>query len=347
MTVLVTGGAGYIGSHAVQRLLVDGVRVVCLDNLFRGHRRAMELLDGRHPGLLTFVEGDINNRALVADLLTRHRVDAVMHFAALAYVGESVDDPLRYYHNNVSGLISVLGACDDAAKAGAGVRRFVFSSSCATYGQPPEDMIPVPEHCPQNPVSPYGRSKLHDEHVLLDYAEACRRAGRAFGVAMLRYFNVCGCDRTGVLGEDHTPETHLIPVVLEAAMGKRGEVGIFGTDYPTPDGTCVRDYVHVEDLIDAHVLAMRRLRDGEVLAYNVGIGKGYSVREIIDAVKAVTGRSFKVVERPRRAGDPPAVFNNPGRIRAELGWSAKVTDLREIIGTAWAWMQANPRGYVR
>lgn len=347
MSILVTGGAGYIGSHAVQRLLRDGHRVVCLDNMFRGHRAPMDLLAERHPGQLTTAVGDITDLDVVHGLLTAHRINTVMHFAALAYVGESVDDPLRYYHNNVTGLINVLRACDKAAASGVPVTKFVFSSSCATYGQPPPEMIPVPETCPQAPVSPYGRSKLHGEHVLIDAAEACRRAGRPFGVAMLRYFNVCGCDRSGLLGEDHTPESHLIPVILQAALGLRPEVGIFGTDYPTPDGTCVRDYVHVEDLIDAHVRAMDRLKPGDVLAYNVGIGKGYSVRQIIEAVKQVTRRPIRVVEQPRRAGDPPAVFNDPRKIARELAWSARVTDLNEIIESAWRWFSAHPNGYRR
>lgn len=341
MNVLVTGGAGYIGSHAVQRLLRDGHSVVSLDNLFRGHARAMDLLQPSAAGRLTFVKGDICDTSLVSDVLSRFKIDTIMHFAALAYVGESVDQPLLYYRNNVSGLVSVL----QAAELSGAVQRFIFSSSCATYGQPPEDQIPVSETCPQCPVSPYGWTKLHGEHILRDYAEGCRRASRPFAYCMLRYFNVCGCDRSGVLGEDHTPETHLIPVILQAAQGVRDHVGIFGTDYPTPDGTCVRDYVHVEDLIDAHAQAMARLQPGDARAYNVGIGKGYSVREIIDAVRAVTQREFRVVEQARRAGDPPAVYNNPAKIRRELGWSAKVTDLREIIDSAWRWFRDHPRGY--
>jgi UDP-glucose 4-epimerase len=334
MNVLVTGGAGYIGSHAVQRLIRDGHRVVALDNLFRGHQRAMELLKA------TFIEADITDGDAVKAAVERHKIDTVMHFAARAYVGESVDDPLVYYHNNVEGLISVLEACK-----GAGVERFVFSSSCSTYGQPPAEMIPIPEHCPQDPVSPYGRTKLMGEQIIRDFAESRRIAGKPFAYALLRYFNVAGCDRSGVLGEDHTPETHLIPVVLQAALGQRPHVGIFGTDYPTPDGTCIRDYVHVEDLIDAHVLAMSKLRAGDGLFYNVGIGRGYSVREIIDTARKVTGRSITVREEPRRAGDPPMAYANPGKIRRELGWQAKVTDLSEIIGSAWRWMSVHPRGY--
>lgn len=345
MAVLVTGGAGYIGSHAVQRLLRDGHAVVSFDNLFRGHEKPMRLLSDAHPGMLTFLKGDIADPRDVSDALAGRGIDTVMHFAALAYVGESVEQPLRYYHNNVTGLVNVLRACDQAAARGAPVSRFVFSSSCSTYGQPPADRIPVAETCPQDPISPYGRSKLMGEHVLLDYAESRRRAGQPLALTMLRYFNVCGCDRTGLLGEDHTPETHLIPVILDAALGKRPSVGIFGTDYPTPDGTCVRDYVHVEDLVEAHVLAMQRVQPGDTGIYNVGIGRGYSVRQIIDAARAVTGRPIAVVEQPRRPGDPPSVFNDPAKIERELSWRARVTDLHEIIDTAWRWFKANPRGY--
>jgi UDP-glucose 4-epimerase len=345
LNVLVTGGTGYIGSHAVQRLLRDGHRVVALDNLFRGHKEVVSLLTPGAQGRLMFVEGDITDRPLMARVMVQHDIDTVMHFAALAYVGESVDQPTRYYHNNVAGLISTLEACEASQLQGRGVSRFVFSSSCATYGQPPEGFIPVPETCPQSPVSPYGWTKLHGEHILRDFGVARAKLGVPFGYAMLRYFNVCGCDHSGLLGEDHDPESHLIPVILQAAMGQRSEVGIFGTDYLTPDGTCVRDYVHVEDLIDAHVLAMGKLRPGDGLAYNVGIGKGYSVREIINAVKKVTGKDFAVNEKPRRPGDPPMLFNNPARIRAELGWSAKHTDLHEIIASAWRWFQKHPRGY--
>jgi UDP-glucose 4-epimerase len=340
MNVLVTGGAGYIGSHAVHRLLRDGHRVTALDNLFRGHRAAMDVLGREAGGRLTFVEGDICDRAKVAAAIKDGGIDTVMHFAALAYVGESVEQPLRYYRNNVDGLLSVLEACE-----GADVERLVFSSSCSTYGQPPEDMIPIPEHCPQNPVSPYGRTKLIGEHVIKDFAESRRVAGKPFSCVLLRYFNVAGCDRSGLLGEDHTPETHLVPVVLQAALGQRPSIGIFGTDYPTPDGTCIRDYVHVEDLIDAHVLAMGKLKAGDGLFYNVGIGRGYSVREIIETARRVTGREIKVVEQGRRAGDPPMAYANPAKITRELGWKAKVTDLAEIIGSAWAWMVKHPRGY--
>lgn len=342
MTVLVTGGAGYIGSHAVQRLLREGHRVVALDNEFRGHAKAVELLAAANHGKLSYVKADINDRPRVLATLNDHGVDTVMHFAALAYVGESVSQPLDYYHNNVSGLVSVLAACEAARVP---IRRIVFSSSCATYGQPPANMIPVPETCPQSPVSPYGWTKLHGEHILRDFAHARAVAGNPVALTMLRYFNVAGSDRTGLIGEDHTPETHMIPVVLQAALGLRSEVGIFGTDYPTPDGTCIRDYVHVEDLISAHVLAMDKVKPGAPVAYNVGIGKGYSVREIVEAVRRVTERQFKVVEQPRRPGDPPALYNDSRKISSELGWKAEFTDLHEIIRTAWKWYQKHPQGY--
>jgi len=340
MAVLVTGGAGYIGSHAVQRLLRDGQRVVAFDNLYRGHEAALRLLKPSGGGSLTFVKGDITDRALLERVMKENAVDSVMHFAALAYVGESVDDPLFYYHNNVTGTISLLNACKAAA-----VSKFVFSSSCSTYGQPAPEYIPVPETTPQSPLSPYGRSKWHCEHIIGDFAESMSRAGTPFGFANLRYFNVCGCDRSGVLGEDHTPETHLIPVVVEAALGRRENIAIFGTDYSTTDGTCIRDYVHVEDLVDAHVKVMSVLKPGDRLAYNLGIGKGYSVREIIQAVREVSGREFKVIEHPRRAGDVAALYSNPAKIQSELGWRAQVTDLHEIIRSAYRWFEKHPKGY--
>lgn len=345
MNVLVTGGAGYIGSHTVKCLLQQGHHVVALDNLFRGHAVAIERLS-RHAsqaglaGTLHFARADILDRPVVEKLLRDHRVDCIMHFAALAMVGESVEQPLLYYRNNVIGSLALLEAAD-----AAGVSRFIFSSSCSTYGQPPEDRIPIAEDCPQNPISPYGTTKLHFEHALRDHNEACRRAGKPFSYAALRYFNVAGCDPDGIIGEDHDPESHLIPVVLQAILGIRDHIAIFGTDYPTPDGTCVRDYVHVEDLAEAHVLAMGKLQPGDARAYNVGIGRGYSVREIIDAVRRVTGKPLKVVEHPRRPGDPPRAYADPTRITTELGWKARYTDLDAIIQTAWQWFRDHPKGY--
>ncbi len=346
MNVLVTGGAGYIGSHACQRLLADGHSVVAVDNLFRGHERAIEYLRTGTPHGATrlhFERMDIGDRAGLERLMRARSVDAVMHFAALAYVGESVDQPLRYYRNNAAGALSLLEACE-----ACGVERFVFSSTCATYGEPDAQNIPIPEACPQRPINPYGMSKLHVEHMLFDHAHAMRGRGKPFAFAALRYFNVAGSDRSGLIGEHHEPETHLIPVILQAALGQREFVQIHGTDYPTPDGTCVRDYVHVEDLIDAHVAVLRALKAGDARTYNLGIGTGHSVRQIIDAARRVTrgvGREIIVKEGPRRAGDPPTLFANPAKIRRELGWSAAITDLDEIIGSAWRWFQKHPRGY--
>lgn len=340
MNVLVTGGAGYIGSHAVKRLLADGHTVVALDNLMRGHAAAIERLGKEAGGRLHFARNDIGDRPIVEKLLKTHKVDCIMHFAALAAVGESVEQPLLYYRNNVANAIALLEAAD-----AAGVQRFVFSSSCATYGVPPDSMVPIPEECPQNPISPYGWTKLHFEHVLRDYADACERAKKPFAYAALRYFNVAGSDRTGIIGEDHDPETHIIPVVLQNALGRRPDVKLFGNDYPTPDGTCIRDYVHVEDLIGAHVKVMHALKSGERRAYNVGIGKGYSVREIIDACRNVTKREIKVIEQPRRPGDPPKLYNNPRKINTELGWQADITKLEDIIDSAWRWFKDHPQGY--
>jgi len=344
MNVLVTGGAGYIGSHAAQRLLRDGHRVIVVDSLVRGHAGAMDALQRatKVGSQLVFVQSDVSEQSRVEGLLREHRVSAVMHFAALAAVGESVDRPLWYYRNNVSAMIALLSACESA-----GVERFVFSSSCATYGNPPEGMVPIPEHCPKAPISPYGMTKLHGEHILEDFARGQEKAGKPFGFTALRYFNVAGCDRSGVLGEDHDPETHLIPVVLHAAMGRRNGVAIFGTDYLTPDGTCIRDYIHVEDLIDAHVKSLHAIKPGTSAAYNLGIGRGYSVREIIAAVREVTGCEFAVREEPRREGDPPRLFADPRKIQSELGWRASITDLRTSIESAWSWFKANPKGYSR
>lgn len=347
MNILVTGAAGYIGSHATAKLLRDGHRVVGVDNLFRGHRAAIERCATLGRDRLAFVEGDAGDRELLLRLMREHAVTGVMHFAAMAYVGESVLEPLKYYRANTAATIGLLEACE-----AGGVERLVFSSSCSTYGEVPADRVPVREDCPQSQVSPYARSKFQCEQILNDYAEGRRRAGKAFAWRALRYFNVCGCERSGLLGEDHTPETHLIPVILQAALGQREHVQIFGTDYPTPDGTCIRDYVHVEDLASAHARVMTSLVPAVAAepaagtpAYNLGIGRGYSVREIIKAVERVTGRSIKVVEGPRRAGDPARVYADPSKIERELGWRAEIRELDAIIASAWEWFKNHPKGY--
>lgn len=347
LNILVTGAAGYIGSHATAHLLRHGHRVVGIDNLFRGHRAAIDICRAIAPDRLTFEVGDAGDAALLDRLMATHKIEGVMHFAARAYVGESVTDPLGYYRHNTAATIGLLEACQ-----ARDIQRVVFSSSCSTYGDLRPDQVPVKESTPQSQMSPYGRTKFQCEQVLIDFAESRRRAGKSFAWCALRYFNVAGCDRSGLLGEDHEPETHLIPVVLQAAMGKRESIQIFGTDYPTPDGTCIRDYVHVEDLADAHLAVITSLKPGVpseaapgAPAYNLGIGKGYSVREIIHAAERVTGRKIKVLEAPRRAGDPPLVFADPSKIKREINWSAKITDLDEIIGSAWRWFQKNPGGY--
>ncbi len=327
MNVMVAGGAGYIGSHAAKMLCDAGHEVVVVDNLFRGHRQAV---DERAD----FIEADLADTEVLAKALAEHRVECVMHFAALAYVGESVTEPLRYYDKNTGGTVSLLQAMD-----AEGVRRMVFSSTCATYGEP--EQMPIVETMPQRPINPYGWSKLFVERVLIDYAAS----NPEFAFCALRYFNVAGSAADGSIGEDHEPETHLIPVVIEAALGTRDSITIFGDDYATPDGTCIRDYIHVEDLCGAHIVAMEHLKPGDQRFYNLGIGRGYSVREVIDAVRRVTGREFEVKQGPRRPGDPPQLYANADRIQTELGWRPRYTDLDRIVETAWTWFQAHPEGY--
>lgn len=327
MNILVTGGCGYIGSHAVRSLVAAGHRPVALDNFSKGHREALA------PGV-PLVELDIRNTDGVFAILKTYGIECVMHFAAMADVGASVENPLACYDNNTRGTLSLLTAVERA-----NVKRFVFSSTCATYGEP--KVTPIREDTPQSPVNPYGWSKLFSERMLFDLA--ARRSDFAF--AALRYFNVAGCARDGSLGEHHEPETHLIPVILQAALGKRRGITIFGEDYPTPDGTCIRDYVHVEDLVDAHLLVASKLQAGQQLAYNLGIGRGYSVREIVSAAQSVVNRPFSVEVGPRRAGDPPALFADATKIQRELGWTAKQTDMRGIIESAWRWFERHPDGY--
>ena len=325
MRILVTGGAGYIGSHTVRQLLAGGHEVTVYDSLEHGHRQAVPAAH--------LVVGDLRDIDHVDNLLVVNRIEAVVHFAALAYVGESVTSPAKYYTNNLLYSLQLLDRCRRN-----GVQKFVFSSTCATYGVP--DTVPITEDEKQLPVNPYGNTKLAFERALADYAGAY-----PFGFCALRYFNAAGAAEDGTIGEDHTPETHLIPLVFQAAMGKIPHVAVFGTDYPTPDGTCVRDYVHVDDLARAHILALGKLAPGSKLAYNVGIGRGYSVREVIATAEEVTGRKVPVKFGPRRAGDPPALVANADKIRRELGWSAKYNDLKAILETAWRWHKSHPNGF--
>jgi len=329
MQVMVAGGAGYIGSHAVKQLIEAGHQVVVVDNLFRGHRQAV------HPQAKFYPLHLSDTRAL-ADLLHKHSVDCVMHFAALAYVGESVADPLAYYDNNTAGTISLLEAMKEAE-----VTRLVFSSTCATYGEP--TATPIVETMRQEPINPYGWSKWCVERILRDYGAA---EGR-FGYAALRYFNVAGAAADGSLGEDHDPETHLIPVVLQTVLGRREKVTVFGTDYPTPDGTCIRDYIHVSDLARAHLLALEALAPGNSspLVYNLGNGQGFSVREVVEVARKVTGHPVPVIESHRRAGDPAVLIASSEKIRRELGWQPRFPDLKTIVESAWQWHRTHPDGY--
>jgi UDP-glucose 4-epimerase len=326
-TILVTGGAGYIGSHAVRQLIAAGHRVIVLDNLSRGHRAAV-------PSQAGFAQLDLSQTAPLTRLLRDKAVTGVMHFAALTYVGESVEQPLWYYQNNLAGTLSLLQAMDEA-----GVKRLVFSSTAATYGIPPE--LPIMETTLQQPINPYGWSKRFVEQVLIDKTVA----RPDFACVALRYFNVAGCAEDGTIGEDHDPETHLIPLVLQAALGRRKAIKVFGTDYPTPDGTCIRDYVHVDDLCRAHLLALEHMTPGIPRFFNVGIGHGYSVREVIDSAQRVTGRDIPVELAARRAGDPPELWAKADRLRNELGWSPQFTRLDDIVATAWTWFRDHPHGY--
>jgi UDP-glucose 4-epimerase len=325
MRILVTGGAGYIGSHAVRLFLAHGHDVWVYDNLAEGHRAAVPAE--------RLVVGDLNEVPRLDQLLVERRIDTVVHFAAFTYVGESVRDPGKYYRNN---LVNTLNLLECLRRHG--VWRFVFSSTAATYGAP--ERVPITEDEPQRPINPYGASKLAVERALADYA-----AAYGWGYAALRYFNAAGASADGTIGEDHDPETHLIPLVLQAVQGRRPAIEIFGTDYPTPDGTCVRDYIHVDDLAEAHRLALERLEQGKGLCYNLGIGRGYSVREVIRAAEEVTGKKVPVKEGPRRPGDPPVLVASSEKIQRELGWRPQYQDIHGIIETAWRWQKDHPKGY--
>ncbi len=315
--ILVMGGAGYIGSHTVKHLAAKGYDCVVADNLVYGHREAV-------PAGVPFEKADLNDPSSLEALFSKYDFEAVLHFAAFAYVGESVTDPQKYYHNNVVGTLNLL-----AAMKNHGVKKIVFSSTCATYGEP--QYTPMDEQHPQNPINPYGRTKLMIEQVFGDYA-------KAYGLKYiaLRYFNAAGAAADGSIGEAHNPETHLIPLVLQAIQGKRPCIKIFGTDYPTPDGTCLRDYIHVEDLAEAHRLALEKL-DQYSGYINLGTGVKTSVKEIISAAEKVTGKKCPVELAPRRAGDPAELYAAKGKGETVLGWMPTYMNIEDIIATAWKW----------
>lgn len=317
--ILVVGGAGYIGSHTVKMLAKQGYNPVVYDNLSKGHREAVENI--------AFEEGDLGDKAKLAEVFAKHQIEAVMHFAAFIEVGESVKEPSKYYHNNVASVLNLLDAMKEH-----NVKYFVFSSTAATFGEPLQPQIS--ETHPQLPINPYGNTKFMVEKMLEDF-------DRAYGLksVALRYFNASGADESGLIGESHTPETHLIPLVLQAAAGKRPCIKVFGNDYPTPDGTCVRDYVHVNDLARAHILALEKMeKENQSLRYNLGSGSGFSVAELIKQAKEITGVDFKVEYEARRAGDPAVLVADPTKAQQELGWKPQY-DLKQIIATAWNWEQ--------
>jgi UDP-glucose 4-epimerase len=322
-TILVSGGAGYIGSNCVKELLSRGYEIIILDNLVYGHR---DLVD--EVLKVKLIVGELQDRALLDSVFANHSIAAVIHFAAYAYVGESVSDPAKYYRNNVLGTLTLL-----EAMLAANVNKIVFSSTCATYGIP--ESIPITEEEKQNPINPYGRSKLMVENILQDFDVAYQLKSVIF-----RYFNAAGADPDGQLGEDHNPETHLIPLVLDAALGRRDSISIYGADYPTADGTCIRDYIHVSDLADAHVLGLEYLLNGgNSNIFNLGNGNGYSVLEVIETARAVTAKAIKSIVCQRRAGDPPSLVGSSAKARKVLNWQPRYYDLRTIIEHAWVWHQ--------
>jgi UDP-glucose 4-epimerase len=324
-TLLVTGGAGYVGSHVVFELLNRGHRVVVVDNLSQGHREAV-------PDEAALIVADLLDRMAVEALFDRYHFDAILHFAANSLVGRSMHEPFRYLGDNV---VAALNLVETAVHHG--VRRFVLSSTCAIFGEP--ERVPIDEAVATNPANPYGESKLTIERMLA-------WADRVYGMksACLRYFNAAGAHPSAPIGEDHSPETHLIPIALEAALGQRSHVEIFGDDYPTPDGTCIRDYIHVVDLAEAHIRVLERLRERSC-RYNVGIGRGFSVKEVLGSVRRVSGQPVPERIGPRRPGDPPALVAAPEKIKAELDWTPQYTHIDDIVATAWAWRSKHPLGF--
>jgi len=334
MRILVCGGAGFIGSNMTAMLAAEGLTPVVFDNLSTGHRSAV--------GNAEFIRGDLADYKLLVKTLKKYKIEAVMHFAASIESGESVQLPLKFYHNNVSNTQNLLSAMESCS-----VEKFVFSSTAAVYGVPKK--VPITEDSPKEPINPYGQTKLAVEGMCHWQSQTGR-----LRYATLRYFNACGAGNNCTLGEDHRPESHLIPRVIQAAMGKRSEVKIYGTDYPTPDGTCIRDYIHIEDLCRAHLLALKKLepprllvkdKSGGELVYNLGNGNGYSVKEVIETVKKVSGRDFKVVESDRRPGDAPILTSDATKAINELGWRPELHDLEKIVSTAWQWHNEHPDGY--
>ena len=325
MRVLVCGGAGYIGSNMTAILARNGYEPVVFDNLSKGHRDAIQNVQ--------FVLGDFGNFNFTLETLQKYRIEAVMHFAAFIEVGESVQQPLQYYENNVSKTRTLLAAMEKA-----GVNKFVFSSTAAVYGMP--DTIPITEKVAKAPINPYGETKWAVERMCHFLSQTGRMR-----YAALRYFNACGAGGNGRIGEDHRPESHLIPLIIQAAMGKREDIKIFGTDYPTEDGTCVRDYIHVEDLCKAHLLALKKLDAESELAYNLGNGTGYSVRQVINTVRQVSGKDFPVVETDRRPGDPPVLTADASKARTELRWATDYPELKKIVESAWEFHNDHPDGY--
>jgi UDP-glucose 4-epimerase len=325
MTILVCGGAGYIGSNMTAMLAAEGLKSVVFDNLTKGHRSAV--------GQAQFVHGDLADYDLLLKTLKKYKIEAVMHFAALIEVGESVNVPLKYYQNNLSCTQNLLSAME-----AAGVEKLVFSSTAAVYGMP--QRVPITEDAPKKPINPYGETKLAVERMCHYQSQTGK-----LRYATLRYFNAAGAGNNCTLGEDHRPESHLIPLTIHAAMGKRSQIEIYGTDYHTPDGTCIRDYIHIDDLCRAHLLALNKLNQSRELVYNLGNAKGYSVKEVIDTVKNVSGKDFNVVVAERRPGDAPILTSDATKAGTELGWKTEFPDLEKIVSTAWQWHNKNPNGY--
>jgi len=317
--IFIVGGAGYIGSHVNKLLSNEGYKTLILDNLSKGHEEFVKW--GK------FIKGDLKDKRLLARIFKEYDINAVMHFAALTDVRESIQDPGSYYKNNVKNTLNLLDAMREN-----NVKKFIFSSTCAVYGNPLE--IPITEDHPCNPISPYGRSKLMIENILEDYSRAYD-----FNYVSLRYFNAAGADPQTEIGEWHEPETHLIPIILDAAIGKRENVQIFGTDYPTPDGTCIRDYIHVMDLANAHYKALRLLEEDKSEIFNLGNGNGFSVKEIIETCKEITGEKIHTIESKKRPGDPPILIGSSKKAKRILRWRPEFADIKDIIETAWEWHQ--------